>query len=296
VALHLGEFVPPALVMAAYLLAYGARAGTLRRQGRPVARWRQAAFVAGVTIVVVVQLPPADDLADRVLIAHMVQHLLIGDIASFLVVVGLTGPLLQPLLRLRIGRFARPLTNPVVALTLWALDTYVWRLPLLYQAAVRNDLLHALEHASYLWFGMLLWIALLGPMPQPAWFGNWAKLGYVVSVRFLGAVLANVFIWSQAVFYPVYRASDAKAGLDPLSDQNVAGAVMMLEQMMLTVLLLAWLFVRFAGQDEERQQLVDLAVDHGVELSDRRAERAVAAGRGDRLRRRIAEDQRRDTD
>jgi cytochrome c oxidase assembly factor CtaG len=287
-SLHLGEFVPPMLVMGGYLLAYAMRARTLRRRARPVAAWRWACFVAGVGIVAAVQLPPADDLADHVLMAHMVQHLLIGDIASFLIVIGLSGPLLAPLLHLRIGRALRPLTNPVVALILWALNTYMWRVPLLYQAAVRHDLLHALEHASYLWFGMLLWIALLGPMPQPAWFGNWAKLGYVVGVRFLGAVLANAFIWSQTVFYPVYRASDARAGLDPLSDQNVAGAIMMLEQMIVTVLLLAWLFIRFAGQDEERQRLVDLALDSGVELSDERAQRAAAAGSTERLRERIA--------
>jgi putative membrane protein len=287
-ALHLGEFVPPLVVMGGYLLAYSMRARTLRRRGRPVSGWRWACFAAGVGIVAAVQVPPADDLADHVLMAHMAQHLLLGDVASFLIVVGLSGQLLQPLLHLRLGRVLRPLSNPVVALILWALNTYMWRVPLLYQAAVRHDLLHALEHASYLWFGMLLWIALLGPLPQPAWFGNWAKLGYVVGVRFLGAVLANAFIWSQTVFYPVYRASDARAGLDPLSDQNVAGAIMMLEQMIVTVLLLAWMFIRFAGQDEERQRLVDLALDSGVELTEERARRAAAAGSSERLRERIA--------
>jgi cytochrome c oxidase assembly factor CtaG len=286
-SLHLGEFLPPVVIMGAYLGAYGARARTLRRTGRPVARWRICCFVAGVAIVALVQLPPLDDLADRVLIAHMAQHLMIGDIASVLVVIGLTGPVLQPLLHLRAGRAMRRLTHPVVALALWALANYIWRVPLFYQAAVRYDLLHALEHASYLWFGMLLWIALLGPMPKPAWFSNWAKLGYVAAVRFLGAVLANVFIWSETLFYPVYRATDAHEGLNPLSDQNVSGALMMIEQMILTVLLLGWLFMRLARQDAERQELVDYALDHGLDLSDERAARAAAAGTAARLRERL---------
>jgi len=204
-----------------------------------------------------------------------------------LIVVGLTGPLLVPLLRLNFTHWLRPLAHPVVALALWALDTYIWRLPLLYQAALRHDLLHALEHASYLWAGMLLWIALLGPLPKPQWFGNWARLGYVVIVRFVGAVLANLFIWSQTLFYPYYRTGDARAGLNPLSDQNIAGGVMMLEQMLLTVGLLAWLFLRLAAQDEARQQLLDLAEERGIELDDQRATRAAAAGAEDRLRTRL---------
>jgi cytochrome c oxidase assembly factor CtaG len=287
--MHLAEFLPPVTIMAAYMAAYGARVATLRRQRRPVAGWRIAAFAAGATIVALAQIPALDDLADRVLVAHMTQHLLIGDIAAFLLVLGLTGPVLQPLLRLRAGGWTRTLMNPVVALTLWALDMYVWRVPFLYQAAIRHDLLHALEHASYLWFGMLLWVALLGPLPKPAWFTNWARLGYVVAVRLLGAALANAFIWSQTLFYPVYRATDAHAGLNPLSDQNVAGAVMMVEQVLLTVGLLAWLFLRFAQQDEERQQLLDLARARGVPLADERAARAVAAGAAGRLRERVTQ-------
>jgi putative membrane protein len=175
---------------------------------------------------------------------------------------------------------------------IWALDTYVWRLPLLYQAALRHDLLHALEHASYLWSGMLLWIALLEPMPKPHWFGNWARLGYVAVIRLADAVLANVFIWSGTLFYPYYRHRDARAGLHPLSDQNVAGAVMMIEQLVLTVCLLAWLFTRLAAQDEDRQQLLDLADRRGIALGDERAARAAAAGAARQLRERLLDDER----
>jgi cytochrome c oxidase assembly factor CtaG len=266
---------------------YLVRAQTLAKRGRAPARWRQVSFAAGALLTVVVQLPPLDSLADTLLIAHMAQHIVIGDIASLLLVLGLTGPTLAPLLHIRATRPLRRLTHPITALTLWALDLYVWHLPLLYQLAVRDDLIHALEHACLLWFGGLLWLALLGPLPKPRWFTNWARLGYVVAIRFLGAVLANALIWAQTVFYPVYRASDAGRGLNPLSDQNIAGALMMIEQMVLTVLLLAWLFFRFARQDEQRQALLELAAEHGVPLTERRAELAVDAETTDRLRERL---------
>jgi cytochrome c oxidase assembly factor CtaG len=236
-----------------------------------------------------VQLPPLDTLADQVLVVHMLQHIILGDIASLLIVFGLTGPVLQPLLHIRVTRPLRKLANPIVALSLWTVSLYVWHLPLFYQLAIRQDLIHAAEHACFLWFGALLWLALIGPLPKPAWFSTAGRLAYVVGVRLVGGILGTVLIFIQTVVYPVYRDSDAARGLSPLSDQNVAGGAMMIEQMILTILLLGWLFYRFVLQEEQRQGLLDLASEQGVELSDDRAARAAAAGRAAHLRRRLLE-------
>ena len=286
-ALHLGEAVPPLIAGFAYVYLYGLRARTLAHERRPVETWRIVSFVSGVVLAVSVQVGPLDSFADSLLVAHMLQHILIGDVASLLIVFGLTGPVIQPLLHIRFTRPLRKLAHPLVALTLWALDLYAWHLPLFYQLAIRHDLVHALEHACMLWFGTLLWFALIGPLPKPRWFAGWGALGYVIGVRFIGAVLANVLIWAQTIFYPVYKPTDAARGLSALSDQNVAGGVMMIEQIILTTVLLGWIFYRFARQDEERQSLLDLAAEHGVELSDERAKRAALAGTTDRLRDRI---------
>jgi cytochrome c oxidase assembly factor CtaG len=211
----------------------------------------------------------------------------IGDIASLFIVLGLTGPVLQPLLHMRVTRPLRVMATPVVAVVLWAANLYAWHIPFFYQAAINHDLVHSLEHASMLWFGILLWLALIGPLPKPQWFQGWGAMVYVISVRLLGAILANVLIWGQTVYYPVYDARDASRGINALSDQNLAGGLMMVEESLLTVILLAWLFFRFAIRDEQRQELVDLAEAHGVELSDERAARAAAAGETERLRERI---------
>jgi cytochrome c oxidase assembly factor CtaG len=194
---------------------------------------------------------------------------------------------LQPLLHIRATRPLRKLANPVVALVLWTINLYVWHLPLLYQLAIRHDLVHAAEHACFFWFGALLWLALVGPLPKPRWFASWGRLVYVVGVRLIGGILGNVLIWTQTVVYPVYKPTDAARGLNPLSDQNLAGAAMMVEQTFLTILLLGWLFYRFALQDEQRQALLDLANKRGVELTDDRAARAAAAGASERLRERL---------
>lgn len=287
VSWHLAEAVPPFIACVLYLVLYARRAATLARERRPVPGWRIASFTTGVALVTVVQIGPLDQLADSVLVAHMIQHILIGDVASLLIVLGLTGPVLQPLLHMRPTRPLRQLAAPVVALVLWALDIYAWHIPFFYQLAIRHDLVHALEHSCMLWFGILLWLALIGPLPKPQWFNGWGALGYVIVVRFTGAVLANVLIWSQGILYPVYRSTDAARGLNPLSDQNLAGGVMMVEQSILTVLLLGWLFFRLATQDEQRQSLLDLAARQGIELTDERARRAAQAGRAEDLRTRL---------
>ena len=288
-ALHGGEFLPPLLATMLYIVLYHRRTGQLQREHRPVASWRRISFYSGVMTVAVVQMPPFDGLADSVLAAHMVQHIVLGDLASLAIVVGVTGPVLAPLLRTRASNATRKLSHPLVAVVLWAGDLYAWHLPFFYQLAIQHDLVHALEHACMLWFGALLWLALIGPLPKPRWFAGGWELGYVMLVRFLGSVLANVLIWGQTVFYPIYRVTDQARGLSPLSDQSLAGGIMMLEQVILTTLLLAWLFSRVSRRDEERQSLLDWAARHGVPLEPERAARAAAAGSTARLRERMLE-------
>ena len=268
-------------------LLYGGRARSLGHTPHPVPGWRQGSFYAGLGLIAVALLSPIGSLSDELLSAHMVEHLLMGDLAALLIVLGLTGPLLAPVLRIGFFDRLRVLANPLIALPLWAINLYVWHLPFLYQAALRHPGVHALEHAMFIACGVNMWMCLFGPLPMPRWFGNLAKLGYIVAVRLVGTVLGNVFLWSGTVFYPFYLHGDASHHISPLADQNVAGAIMMVEESILTLGLLCWLFLRAAREGEERQQLLDYARLHGVELSEARAARAVAAGRGAELRRRL---------
>lgn len=94
----------------------------------------------------------------------------------------------------------------------------------------------------------------------------------------IGTVLGNVFMWSGTVFYPDYAPGEAEFGISPLTDQGIAGVIMIGEGGLLTLGVLVWLFLQWAEQDSERQRLVELAEERGVPLSDARARRAVAAG------------------
>lgn len=278
----------PILIVLAWI-PYHLRARTLARAGRPVPLWRQICFASGLLTLEIAVSPPVDTLSDQLLVAHMAEHLLIGDVAALLLVLGLSGPLIAPLLRNPVIARLRVLTHPVVAVVLWAVNFYAWHSPFLYQAALRHDALHALEHATFLIFGMAVWMALLGPLPKPAWFNNAARLGYIIVVRLTGTVLANVLIFSGTVLYPFYLSGDAHWHISPIADQVYAGGLMMVEESMLTIGLFCWLFLRVARQSEQRQALLDYATQHGLQLDDQRAARAVAAGRTDELWERLRE-------
>jgi putative membrane protein len=266
---------------------YAKRAHTLSRSTHPVPGWRQGCFYGGLLTILIALFSPVGRLSDELLYMHMVEHLLMGDIAALLIVLGLTGPLLAPILRIRVFDRLRTLSNPAIAFPLWVLDFYAWHLPVLYQAALRHQAMHALQHTMFIAFGINMWMCLFGPLPKPRWFGNLGRLFYILAVRLAGGILGNVFLWSGTIFYPFYTHSEALHAIAPLTDQRMAGGIMMTEESILTLCLFCWLFLRAARESEERQQLLDFAEDHGIELSEERASRAVAAGRGADLKRRL---------
>jgi cytochrome c oxidase assembly factor CtaG len=277
------EVVP--LTLAAVL--YWHRAMVLSWDGRPVPRWRQVCFGAGLATIAIALFSPIGHISDELVIAHMGEHLLIGDIASLLLVLGLTRSLLQPILAIRVFNRLQVLTHPAVALPLWAVNLFLWHIPAIYQDAYGTAPIHALEHTTFLFFGCLMWMPVFGPLPKPDWFGAAWKVGYVIAVRFIGAVLGNVLMWSGTVLYPIYRPGERFWGISPLTDQSTAGVMMMVEGTFLMLGVLAWVFLEVARQGTEKQYLLDLARERGVPLDEVRVQRAVVAGHGALLEERL---------
>ncbi len=272
-------------------LMYGVREHRLAQSGRPVPGWRRACFYGGLGLIGVGLISPLGELSGDLFLAHMAEHLLIADIGALLIVLGLTGPLLAPLLRTTGLGWLRHLAHPAPAFGLWAVDLMFWHLVGPHEAAVRHDGIHALQHMLFVGLGINMWMALLGPLPKPIWFGNLGRLGYIIAVRLTTTILANIFVWSDRAYFDVYRAGERAHDISPQSDQVVAGGIMMVEGSILTICLFGWLFLRSAREGEERQELLELAAAGGVALDERRAARAVAAGRGAELRQRIEDGQ-----
>lgn len=257
---------------------YAARARTLARRGTPVPRRRLVAFGVFVALALAALISPVHALGeDRLFSAHMLQHVVIGDLAALAFVLALTGPILRPVLAVRAFERLRVLAHPAIALPLWVANLAFWHLPALYEGALASSPLHALEHVSFFATGALMWAPVVEVLPGPAWFGTGAKLGYVVAVRLVGTAFANVFFWAGEPFYDTYARAERVWGLSAAADQATAGAIMMVEGSVVTVCVLAWLFLRWGAESELRQELLERGLDPA------QVRRAVRYGRGKRL-------------
>ena len=91
----------------------------------------------------------------------------------------------------------------------------------------------------------------------------------MIAVRFAGAILGNVLMWSGTVLYPIYAPGEHYWGISPIADQSTAGVIMMVEGTFLALGVLAWVFFEVAREGTEKQRLLDLAAG-----ARRRARRA----------------------
>ncbi len=255
--------------LAVLCLLYCSRTRTLAAKD-PVAAWRQACFY-GSFIVIAVALAPLGAAGRELLWVHTIEQFLLGDIAALLIVLGLSGPVLAPMLRIRVFDRLSALAHPAVAFPLWAVDLYLWHLPTFYEAALHHTGISVLEHAMIVGFGINMWMCLLGPLPTPSWFGNLGKLIYVVAVRVAGATLGNIFLWSGTVFYPYYLKGEAHFRISPLADQNIAGAIMTAEDAILTLCLFYWLFRRNAWELARTQDAPKRARSRELQPAEARA-------------------------
>ena len=272
-------FDPAQLVLiAAAGFLYYRRAATLAGRGTPVDSWRRWIFGLGLVLAFLAVASPIHALGEQqFFFVHMLQHILLGDLAPLCMVAGLTGPLLRPVLALPVVARLRFLAHPLVAFPIWAANLLLWHLPFAYQGALHHDSLHAAQHILFFTCGSLMWAPVLEVLPGPEWFGTGMKLGYIVSVRLVETVLGNVFVWSGGVFYRFYDHPFERWGISPHADQGIAGGLMMIEGSLVTLGALAWLFLRLGGESELRQRLVEEGVD------PRAARRAVRYGRGREL-------------
>ena len=240
---HAAWSAPPSVIapaiLALLLFAQGWR--RLRRRGRSdLADWKRAAlFAAGLVVVLAGLVSPIHTIGeDHLLWVHMLQHVLIGDLGIALMVVAVRGPLLVFMLPSRVlGPIARDrdvrailsfLLRPKVAFGLWGANLAAWHVPWLYDYAVLHPWLHDLEHACWMLAGLLVWTLLIDPgSHRRLTTGGRVALG--AAMFGAGQVLTSVLIFSFHPLYPIYRGA---YGVSALTDQKLAGIVMMVEQLL----------------------------------------------------------------
>jgi cytochrome c oxidase assembly factor CtaG len=254
---------------ALYLLAlpaflYWRAVRILKARGYRVPVLQQLCWFAGLACVGTALLSPLDTLGETDLLsAHMGQHLLIGDIAAPLLLLGIRSPiyafllprrLLVPLARSQeLRRFFRWVRRPIVAAPLWMFILYGWHMVPAYEGALRSPVLHAFQHQSFIIGSMLVWISVLEPARRRVPGGLW-KIAHIVGTRFAGMFLGMAFIVLRHPAYEGFyghRALDH--GLSPLQDQQIAGGLMLGLDFFVMIGALTFFFMRTA-QDADREE------------------------------------------
>jgi putative membrane protein len=236
---------------------YAGGAAKLRARGARVRRIERAAFWAGWIAMVAAVAPPLDAAAAAMFSAHMAQHEVLMLVGAPLMIVG--RPIvpwlwalpakLRPiaaggLQQRAVSRAWDALTAPALTWAIHGAVIWLWHAPALYEAALASEAVHALQHAMFVGTAVLFWWGLV--------YGRYGRAAYGASALFVfitmvhTGVLGALFALSTSPYYDLYMQRAASAGVDPVTDQQLAGLYMWIPSgIVLTVfglaLVTAWL-------------------------------------------------------
>lgn len=234
----------------------------LARRGYRAPAGQQVAWHVAVLCMAAGLMGPLDVLAEDLLVAHMAQHLLIADIAAPLMLIGLRSPVyafmvprpvLVPLARCRpLRRAFRFLRQPVVAVPVWIVTLYGWHFNFMFEGALANDFVHALQHQTFVLASLLVWWSVIEPKRRRLPGGLW-KVPYLLGARLAGMFLGMAFVIMQSPAYDQYVRTAPEHGWSPLTDQQVAGGLMLGLDLAVMLYATGFFFLRSA-QDHDRDE------------------------------------------
>jgi len=236
-------------------------------------------YALGILTLVLALFSPLDDIGDRYLLsAHMTQHELLSDIAPALLVLGLRAPILPlglsrnallavaPGRRSASSRFFAIATSPWVALPLWALATWIWAIPAVFDYAATHSMVHVLEHTTLFYTGLALWWLIIDPLPGARQRPNGQRLGLLGFTRVASAFVCVPLTWLATTEYPLYASAPRSYGLSAIADQRLAGASMCFVEILVLGIAFVVVFINMLGRAEARMTLMESAGSPGEQF------------------------------
>ncbi|HEY2161012.1 MAG TPA: cytochrome c oxidase assembly protein [Solirubrobacteraceae bacterium] len=244
-----------------------------RTTGKAVGPGHWIPYFSGLAVLLIALDSPLDTIGDSWLLwAHMVQHVLIADIAPPLLILGIRAPVLplgMPKAALRrlahrgwLGRFWGVATNPWVALPAWAAATWIWAIPAVFDFAAQHTLVHLVEHITLFYTGMALWWLIITPLPSERRETGMVRLAYLGFSRLASAAVCLPLTWLGTSLYSEYATGPHAYGMTAVTDQRLAGATMCLLEFLVFGIGVAAVFIDALGRDERTQALGELASSH----------------------------------
>ncbi len=198
--------------------------------------WRAASFIVGLLVLVTALESGVDGYSDELLSVHVVQHLLLILLAPALLLWGapvrLALSACSPAGRGAIGavlrrRWVRILTQPACGFALFTVVVLVTHLTGLYEVALRDSTVHALEHAAYFWSGLIFLLPILAADPVPRPPHAVARFCWLMAAMTVMFIPAAVFMFDEHARYSFYLAPARALHVSALADQHAAGMIML---------------------------------------------------------------------
>jgi putative membrane protein len=237
---------PPLVLVVdtALLYWYGSRRTVTPRRTARAQRLRDTAFYSSMVVLAIALASPIEPLSEQLFWVHMVQHVLLMLVAAPLLVYS------RPWIRLwralpldgrrwlarnlAFGRRTEPLRaltrflgSPTVSLSLFSVVLLGWHVPFMFDATLRSEALHALEHTMFFATALLLFKQVIPSPPLKARLSDPQKLLYVIAAMTVSWILAVILGFSTAAIYPHYaHLAHRPGGISALGDQQLAAGVM----------------------------------------------------------------------
>jgi putative membrane protein len=256
----------PAIVLPLLALLVVYAAGASRRGHLSALRWRHLSFLSGWTSLFIALTSPLHELGEQLFSAHMMQHEILILISAPLISAAQPGATCLWAFagreRSGIGRllhraeqtpWGRLLTAPLAAWLLEAAALWLWHVPILYQATLTSDWVHAAQHLSFLLTAVLFWSALYGVGRSAMGFGP--AIFYVFGTAAHCSALGALLTFSSVLWYPVYGRTTAAWGLSALQDQQLGGVLMWVPSGLVFTTIGLALFGRWLRESEHRSRL-----------------------------------------
>lgn len=245
--------------------------------GRVVARWQAAAFIAGLAAVLVALMSPLDTLSEDLSSVHMIQHMVLMVVAAPLMILGSPGLVVTWALprawrteyrfrqwprRAPSRRWLRSLFwNPLFVWILHAVVLWGWHLPVFYELALDDPLVHDIEHLTFFLAACLFWRVAIDPRAQPRLNPGLGVL-YLFTTSLHGMVLGVFMALSPHAWYGVYAGRTELWGLSPLEDQQLAGLIMWMPACTIYAVFAAGLFASWLQALETPRDPTTARVQH----------------------------------
>ena len=221
--------------------------------GEEVGGWRKLSFFAGLFLIFASLNGPLHDLSDDYLFsAHMVQHLLLTLAMPPLLIFGVPGWMLRPLLENRIlGPIARKITKPAWCFTIFNLAIAMWHLPFFYNAAMANHNVHIVEHLIFMSAAVLMWWPLSSQLPELPRLSYPGQMLYCFLMSIPMSVVAVYITMADHVLYPAYSAAPRIFPLSPMEDQMLGGLIMWVPGGLIFTIIMSVVFFKWSARGED---------------------------------------------